>query len=158
MMARTRSKSAISIIFTFERSSLAEAGWRGRARAGEPMPAQQMTPARGLEVDLIQVRVAERAEDIDEVEETSVEVKSVRAESERTEDTEDCGGGLRSRMETFAFWESRRRAVARPRPLDYIHRKTPQETASRKTMPNYALRGRLTPPEMMKVRPWIFIF
>jgi hypothetical protein len=85
------------------------------------MPAQQMTPARGLEVDLIQVRVAERAEDIDEVEETSVEVKSVRAESERTEDAEDCGGGLRSRMETFAFWESRRRAVARPRPLDYIH-------------------------------------
>ena len=86
------------------------------------MPAQQMTPARGLEVDLIQVRVAERAEDIDEVEETSVEVKSVRAGSERAEDTEDCGGGLRSRMETFAFWESRRRAVARPRPLDYIHR------------------------------------
>jgi hypothetical protein len=41
------------------------------------MPAQQMTPARGLEVDLIQVRVAERAEDIDGVEETSVEVKSV---------------------------------------------------------------------------------
>jgi hypothetical protein len=88
------------------------------------MPAQQMTPARGLEVDLIQVRVAERAEDIDEVEETSVEVKSVRAGSERAEDTEDwdCGGGLRSRMETFAFWESRRRAVARPRPLDYIYR------------------------------------
>jgi hypothetical protein len=81
-----------------------------------------MTPARGLEVDLIQVRVAERAEDIDGVEETSVEVKSVRTGSERAEDAEDCGGGLRSRMETFAFWESRRRAVARPRPLDYIHR------------------------------------
>src|SRR5208282_1529849 len=97
LMARTRSKSAMSIIFTFEGSSLAEAGWRGRARAGEPMPALQMTPARGLEVALIQVRVAERAED------------------------DDCGGGLRSRMETFAFWESRSRAVARPRPLDYIH-------------------------------------
>ena len=25
-------------------------------------------------------------------------------------------------------------------------------------MPNYASRGRLTPPEMMKVRSWIFIF
>lgn len=86
------------------------------------MPAQQMTPARGLEVDLIQVRVAERAEDIDGVEETSVEVKSVRAGSERAEDAEDCGGGLRSRTETFAFWESRRRVVARPRPLDYINR------------------------------------
>ena len=86
------------------------------------MPAQQMTPARGLEVDLIQVKVAERAEDIDGVEETSVEMKSVRAGSESSEDTEDCGGGLRSRMETFAFWESRRMVVARPRPLDYIHR------------------------------------
>jgi hypothetical protein len=111
----------MSIIFTFEGSSLAEAGWRGRAWAGEPMPAQQMTPARGLEVALIQIRVAERAEDIDRVEETFVEVKRVRAGSERAEDDEDCGGGLRSRMETFAFWERRSRAVARPRPLDYIH-------------------------------------
>ena len=84
------------------------------------MPALQMTPARGLEVALIQVRVAERAEDIDGVEETFVGVKCVRAGSERAED-DDCGGGLRSRMETFAFWESRSRAVARPRPLDYIH-------------------------------------
>src|SRR5947209_8934759 len=94
LIARTRSKSAMSIIFTFERSSLAEAGWRGRARAGEPIPAQQMTPARGLEVDLIQFRVAERADDIDGAEETSAEAKSVRAGSERAEDTEDCGGGL----------------------------------------------------------------
>jgi hypothetical protein len=29
---------------------------------------------------------------------------------------------------------------------------------SREAKPNYASRGRLTPPEMMKVRSWIFIF
>ena len=90
------------------------------------MPAQQMTPASGLEVDLIQVKVEERAEAIEGVEETFVDVNSVRAGSEMAEE-EECGGGLRSRIETLAFWERSVRAVARPSPLE--------------------------PPEMMNVRP-----
>jgi hypothetical protein len=96
------------------------------------MPAQQMTPASGLEVDLIQTRVAERAEVMDGVEETSVDVNSVRAGSDIAGEGEDCRGGLRSRMETFALWQRRRRAVASPSPLE--------------------------PPEIMKVRSSIFMF
>lgn len=95
------------------------------------MPAEQMTPASGFEVDLTQARVEERAEVMDGVEETFVQVNSVRAGSETAGEDADCRGGLRSRMETFAPWESRRRAVASPSPLE--------------------------PPEMMKVRSWIFI-
>lgn len=97
-----------------------------------PMPAQQMTPPSGLAVDLIHASVEEIAELIEGVEETSVEVNSVRAGFEMANEDDDCGGGLRSRMETFAFWESRRKAVASPSPLE--------------------------PPEMMNVRSWIFMF
>jgi hypothetical protein len=96
-----------------------------------PMPAQQTIPASGLDVDLIQASVEEIAELIEEVEETSVEVNRVRARSERANEDDDCGGGLRSRMETFAFRVRRRRAVASPSPLE--------------------------PPETMNVRSWIFM-
>ena len=75
-------------------------------------------PASGLEVDLIQARVEERAELMEGVEETFVDAKRVREGSEMAAEDEDSGGGLRSRMETFACWESRRMAVARPRPLE----------------------------------------
>jgi hypothetical protein len=78
----------MSIIFTWEGSSLVKAGRRGRARAGAPMPAQQITPASGLEVNLIQARVEERAELIDEVKETFVTINSVRAGSEMADEDE----------------------------------------------------------------------
>jgi hypothetical protein len=58
-------------------------------------------------------------------------VNRVRAGSERANEDDDCGGGLRSRMETFAFRVRRRRAVASPSPLE--------------------------PPETMNVRSWIFM-
>ena len=80
-----------------------------------------MTPASGLEVDLIQAKVEERAELTEGVEETFVDAKRVREGSEiaaEEDEDEESGGGLRSRMETFACWESRRMAVARPRPLE----------------------------------------
>ena len=90
-----------------------------------------MTPASGLDVDLIQERVEETAEVIDGVEETFVDVNNVRLESEMADKDEEFGGGFKSRIETLASWESRRSAVASPSPLE--------------------------PPEMMKVRCWIFI-
>jgi hypothetical protein len=97
------------------------------------MPAQQMTPASGLDVDLVQARVEDSAEAMDGVDETFADVNIVRAGSEMADEDEDedWGGGLRSRMEIFALWESRRIPVASPSPLE--------------------------PPEMMKVRSWIFI-
>lgn len=72
------------------------------------MPAQQTTPPSGLELDFIQLRVEEMAELTEGVEETSVNVKSVRVGTEMAGMVEDGGGGLRSRMDTFAFWDKRR--------------------------------------------------
>ena len=78
------------------------------------MPAQHITPDRGAEVSWANSIEALMAAWREVVEETSVLVKMVREESESSE-TED-GGGLRSRIETLAPWESRRMSVASPRP------------------------------------------
>ena len=95
------------------------------------MPAQHITPPKGFDVEVIHWRVEDRAAEIDGVEETSVDEKRVRDESERAAHEGEADGGLRSRIETLApCWRSMVE-VARPRPDE--------------------------PPERTKVLPWIFI-
>jgi hypothetical protein len=53
------------------------------------MPAQQMTPASGLDVDLVQARVEDSAEAMDGVDETFADVNIVRAGSEMADEDED---------------------------------------------------------------------
>jgi hypothetical protein len=94
-----------------------------------PIPAQQITPLSGRLVSAVHVRVWLRADWREGVEETSVLVKRVREGEVR--ESEEEGGGLRSRIETLAPWVRRVIAVASPRPDE--------------------------PPEMMKVRSLICI-
>jgi len=95
------------------------------------MPAQQITPAKGLDVEAIHVWAEVRADWIEDVEETSVDAKRVRFLSESRGALEGVRGGFRSRMATLASWESRSWTVARPRPEE--------------------------PPETINVRPEIFM-
>lgn len=115
LIARVLSNWAMSMYLTV--SCVTFGGCLGRLRAAVPMPAEQIVPANGFEVDSrIHFKVFWTAFWREAEEETSVLVKRIREESKR--DVASEGGGLRSRMETLAPFCTSVMTVARPSPLE----------------------------------------